>query len=85
MKQDELLEQLRGLVDQRRQLDEAEHKIVKQLRELGWQGTRWDVIGEALGISRQAVMKRHAQRLADESKDTWQHRRRFDAGRARSQ
>lgn len=81
----ELLEQLRDIVRQRDYLDLFEQELVRSLREIGWQGVRWDVIGEALGISRQAAMKRHAQRLADEAEaegnDRWRHRRRWDAGR----
>lgn len=84
MSQRELLDRLREIVAEREALDEEERRVVKALREIGWSGTRWDEIGAALGISRQAAMKRHAQRLADESANAWQHRRRWDAGRSRS-
>lgn len=78
------LERLRDIVAERKALDDEEYRVVKALRERGWQGTRWDTIAAALGISRQAVMKRHAQRLADEAPNDWHHRRRWDAGRTRS-
>lgn len=86
-----MLEQLRDL-DARRmlavaQFAEEEHQLVKQIRELrSYSQTGWDVIAEALGISRQAVMKRHAERLeAESTKPSWSnpHRRRYDAGTRR--
>lgn len=81
--EEQLLERLREIVATREALIEEERRVVKRLREAGYNGTRWDVIGAALGVSRQAVMKKHAQRLADDDSVGWRHRRRWDAGRPR--
>ncbi len=67
---------------ERQRLDTAEREAVRQAREHGYHDrARWDEIARALGISRQAAMKRHAAALANEC--GWQHRRRWDAGRSR--
>lgn len=78
--EEELLNRLREIVAERAALVEEEYAVVKALREQAYQPVRWDLIGGALGVSRQTAMSRHAQRLADENPLAWQHRRRWDTG-----
>ncbi len=88
------LQALRDLVDERQaaiaSFDARERALVKQLRELNvgsyysYMATPWTDIARALGVSRQAVMKRHADALAQENPTSYTHRRRYDAGRTRS-
>lgn len=71
-------------------LDARERALVKEAREQGVGGyyscwsVPWGDIAKALGISRQAVMKRHADALHQEEQakgvDRWQrrHERRAD-------
>lgn len=78
---------LREIVKARAALDEREREAVKRLREQSYGyyygGTPWEKIAEALGISRQAAMKRHADALA--ATGDHRHHRRWDAGRPRAQ
>lgn len=91
------LEALAALVAERAaataDFDARERALVKRLREQGVGGyysywaVPWADIAKAMGVSRQAVMKRHAAALeADElakGGNTWmmKHRRRSDAAR----
>jgi DNA invertase Pin-like site-specific DNA recombinase len=47
---------LRAVAALRRMTDELERQQVKRARAAGWS---WQQIGDALGISRQAVHKKH--------------------------
>lgn len=88
------LQALRDLVDERAaamaEFDARERALVKRLRELNvgsyysYLATPWADIAQALGVSRQAVMKRHADALAQGNPTSYRHRRRYDAGRSRS-
>lgn len=79
-----VLERAKVLAD----LDARERALVKSAREQSLGGyysygqVPWADIAQALGVSRQAVMKRHAAAL--EESDRQRHGRRWDAGRARS-
>ena len=58
----EPLDALRALVDLRRELDEAEARHVEGALH---EGHSWGQVAEALGISKQAAHKRHAQRIRE--------------------
>jgi hypothetical protein len=92
------LDALRDLVAERAavlaDLDARERVIVKRLREqevggfYSYRAVPWDDIAKAAGVSRQAIMKRHAAALEAEARDaegriSWSspHRRRYDAQR----
>lgn len=87
------LEALTALVANRAKVladfDAEERVLVKRLREQAVGGyysywsVPWEDIARALGVSRQAVMKRHAAALAAEDPSSYHHRRRWDAGRPR--
>jgi DNA invertase Pin-like site-specific DNA recombinase len=47
---------LRAVRALRRLLDQVEESQVRRARELGW---RWQAIADVLGVSRQAVHKKH--------------------------
>jgi hypothetical protein len=49
---------LRAVVALRRLADQVEHVQVAAARRDGWS---WEQIGDALGVSRQAAHKKHAQ------------------------
>ncbi len=88
------LQALRDLVGERQaavaDFDARERDLVKRLREQSLGGyysylsVPWEDIAQALGISRQAVMKRHADALAAADPTSYRHRRRWDAGKPRS-
>lgn len=75
------------------QLDARERALVKEAREqqvggyYSYSGVPWADIAKALGVSRQAVMKRHAADLEAEEREAgvtgWnaKHQRRYDAKR----
>jgi DNA-directed RNA polymerase specialized sigma subunit len=91
------LKDLENLVAERaaatRELDERERALVKEAREqqvggyYSYGGVPWADIAKALGVSRQAVMKRHAAALEAQEREAgvtgWdaKHRRRYDAAR----
>ena len=89
------LQALRDLVDERAaamaEFDARERALVKSAREQNVGGyysywaVPWADIASALGVSRQAVMERHADALAQADPTSYRHRRRWDAGRSRSQ
>jgi hypothetical protein len=49
---------LRSVVALRRLADQLETRHVSRARALGWS---WEQIGDALGVSRQAVHKKHGR------------------------
>jgi hypothetical protein len=49
---------LRAVVALRRLADQVEARQVSAARRLGWS---WDQIGDALGVSKQAVHKKHGR------------------------
>jgi hypothetical protein len=51
---------LAGVVALRRLADQLEDAAVEQAMREGWS---WPEVAEALGVTRQAVHKKHAQRL----------------------
>ncbi|MFE2184750.1 hypothetical protein [Streptomyces sp. NPDC059455] len=53
-------EQLAAVVALRRLADQLEDSAVEKAMRAGW---RWLDIAEALGVTRQAVHKKHARRL----------------------
>lgn len=53
----DVLAQLRGLVAQRRDLERQEAVLVRRARN---EGIVWEQIAACLGVSRQAVHKKHA-------------------------
>ena len=89
------LQALRDLVDERQtamaDFEARERALVKSAREqdvggyYSYWAVPWEDIAQALGVSRQAVMKRHADALAQENPTSYRHRRRYDAGRSRSE
>jgi hypothetical protein len=60
----EPLDGLRAVVDLRRELDEAEARHVRLALH---EGRSWTQIAQALGVSKQAAHKRHAQRIREGS------------------
>lgn len=72
------------------EFDRRERSLVKSAREQSLGGyysygsVPWSDIAKALGVTRQAVMKRHAAALEAEAPGNYHHRRRWDAGRART-
>lgn len=52
---------LAAVVALRRLADQLENTAVEQAMRLGWS---WPEVAEALGVTRQAVHKKHAKRLA---------------------
>ena len=55
----DVLAALRRLVDERRELERRESKLVRRARN---QGIVWEQIATCLGVSKQAVHKKHAIR-----------------------
>ena len=53
-------EALAAVVALRRLADQLEETAVEQAMRLGWS---WPEVAEALGVTRQAVHKKHAKRL----------------------
>ncbi len=53
---------LAGVVALRRLADQLEDAMVAQALRDGW---TWALVAEALGVSRQAVHKKHAKRLKE--------------------
>lgn len=95
------LEALTALVAERAaataEFDARERALIKRLREqaVGGYYSYWSVpwadIAKAMGVSRQAVMKRHAADLEEEEREAgvtgWnaKHRRRYGAGMTRDE
>jgi hypothetical protein len=59
---DEIADALAAVVALRRRADQLEASAVERAMRAGWS---WSQVGEALGVTRQAVHKSHASRLAD--------------------
>ncbi|QCX80654.1 hypothetical protein C9F11_35355 [Streptomyces sp. YIM 121038] len=55
-------EQLAAVVALRRLADQMEDSAVEKAMRTGWS---WMEVAEALGVTRQAVHKKHARRLID--------------------
>jgi biotin operon repressor len=56
----ELADQLAAVATLRRLADQLEDAAVEQAMRAGWS---WPQVAEALGVTRQAVHKKHAKRL----------------------
>lgn len=63
---DDVADALAAVVAMRRLADQLEATAVEQAMRAGWS---WSQVGEALGVTRQAVHKSHASRLTDAGVD----------------
>ncbi|MCU1656403.1 MAG: hypothetical protein JWO57_1059 [Pseudonocardiales bacterium] len=78
-----LADELAAVVALRRLADRLEHSAVEQAMRAGWS---WQEVAEALGVTRQAVHKKHAKRLiaaAERGRYFWRRPERGDIGSGR--